>query len=78
MIAPSVAVITTGNFMTDYGTIKLPRDTFERHNERRQDMGLTWAEYIDGEAPDLEGVDYAEIERRCERAVGSALEGARR
>jgi len=37
--------------MTDYGTIKLPRDEYDRHNERRQDMGLTWAEYVDGEAP---------------------------
>lgn len=38
----------------DYGTIKIPREEYERHNERRQDMGLTWAEYIDGEAADFE------------------------
>lgn len=36
------------------GTIKLPEDAYERHNERRQEMGLTWAAYIDGQAPDLE------------------------
>lgn len=37
--------------MTDYGTIKLPRDEYEQHNERRKDMGLTWSEYVNGEAP---------------------------
>lgn len=36
----------------DYGTIKIPRDEYEKHNERREDMGLSWAEYIDGEAPE--------------------------
>lgn len=35
-------------------TIKLPEDDYERHNARRQEMGLTWAEYIDGKSPDLE------------------------
>jgi predicted DNA-binding protein len=39
--------------MTKYGTIKLPREAYERHNDRRQDLGLTWAEYVDGEAPSL-------------------------
>jgi len=35
-------------------TIKLPEEEYERHNERRKNMGLTWAEHIDGQAPDLE------------------------
>lgn len=34
--------------------VKLPEDDFERHNEQRRKMGLTWTEYIDGESPDLE------------------------
>lgn len=59
--------------MTDYGTIKIPEAEYERHNERRQDMGLTWAEYIDGEAPDVAGIDYAEIENLVENAVENAL-----
>jgi len=42
--------------MTDYGTVKLPREDYERHNDRRQSMGLTWAEYVDGESP-AGGVD---------------------
>lgn len=37
-------------------TIKLPEDDYERHNEQRQEMGLSWAEYIDGESPDLESM----------------------
>jgi len=59
----------------NYGTIKIPKDEKEKHNERRQDLGLTWAEYIDGNAPDAADpdVDYAEIERRCGRSVESAL-----
>lgn len=40
--------------MTPRKTIKLPEEAYERHNECRQEMGLTWAEYIDGEAPELE------------------------
>ena len=39
--------------MTDYGTIKLPRDDYEKHNKRRKELGITWLEYINGEAPDL-------------------------
>jgi hypothetical protein len=59
----------------EYGTIKIPKDEYEKHNERRQNLGVTWAEYIDGHAPDDPDtdIDYAEIERRCERAVESAL-----
>lgn len=34
--------------------IKLPEEKYEKHNERRQELGLTWAEYIDGQSPDLE------------------------
>jgi len=36
----------------EYGTIKIPKAEYDKHNDRRQDLGLTWAEYIDGEAPD--------------------------
>lgn len=35
-------------------TIKLSEDDYQRHNERRQELGMTWAEYIDGQAPDIE------------------------
>lgn len=63
--------------MTEYGTIKVPRDVYERHNERRKDAKLSWAEYLDEETvtveSDNEPVDYAEIERRTKRAVKSAL-----
>lgn len=40
--------------MTEYGTIRIPKPEYDRHNERRKEMGLTWAEYIDGEAPEIE------------------------
>lgn len=45
---------------TDHGTIKVPREDFEEHNPRRKDMGLTWAEYLDGQAPDP-GIDTDEL-----------------
>lgn len=35
-------------------TVKLPEDEYKRHNKKRQEMGLTWSEYIDGQAPELE------------------------
>lgn len=35
-------------------TLKLPEEDYERHNERRKEMGLSWAEYVDGQAPDIE------------------------
>jgi hypothetical protein len=55
--------------MTDRANIKLDREEFEKHNERREEMGLSWAEYIDGEAPDppdagpvtLEATEYPKI-----------------
>lgn len=39
--------------MADRKQIKLPEEEFEKHNERRESYGLTWAEYVDGEAPEL-------------------------
>jgi len=59
----------------DRANIKVSRDFYAEHNDRRQDMGVTWEEYIAGQAPDLPTpeVDYAEIERRCERAVESVV-----
>jgi hypothetical protein len=48
--------------MTDYGTIRIPREEYERHNERRQEMGLTWAAYIDGEAPALTNGAEVDVE----------------
>lgn len=46
--------------MTNYGTIKLPREAYERHNDRRQEMGLTWQEYVDGEAPEAAEVSLSD------------------
>lgn len=37
--------------MTEYGTIKIPRDEYERHNDRRKELGVSWCEYINGQAP---------------------------
>lgn len=49
--------------------IKLPEEEYERHNEQRKEMGLSWAEYIDGQAPELEGmirtVVREELDRQC-------------
>jgi len=52
-VSPASALRNTRGNMAR-GTIKLPEDDYERHNEQRKKMGLTWAEYIDGESPELE------------------------
>lgn len=46
--------------------IKLPEDEHEKHNERRKEMGLSWAEYIDGESPDLEAMLRRVIREECD------------
>jgi hypothetical protein len=55
--------------MTEYGTIKLPRSEYERHNEERKKNKQTWAEYIDGQAPISNNaeVDVEEIARAVTR-----------
>lgn len=55
--------------MTDWKSLRIPADDFERHNSRRKEMELTWQEYIDGEAPEY--VDLADVVREAAR------EGAR-
>lgn len=40
--------------MSKRKTLKLPKEEYEKHNERRKQMGLTWVEYIDGQSPELE------------------------
>lgn len=32
-------------------TVKLPESDFEKHNERRKRLGMSWPEYMDEEAP---------------------------
>jgi hypothetical protein len=52
------------------GTIKIPRDDFERHNDRRKDLRLTWAEYINGVAPD--GGTDADVTEQLDRIESAA------
>jgi hypothetical protein len=64
--------------MTDYGTIKIPRDAYERHNQRRQDANLTWQEYLNGEAPDVPnhaegGLSYDDVVAACGSVIESKL-----
>ena len=64
--------------MTDYGTIKIPRADYDRHNERRKDMGLTWAEYLDGTAPQHDVPDADELGTVIATAICSDVEAAAR
>jgi len=61
--------------MTEYGTIKIPANAYEQHNENRQDLGLTWEDYIDGQAP--EGIDEDDLARRITDQIGSTVGGPR-
>jgi hypothetical protein len=42
--------------MSDRANIKVSREAYERHNEQRKQMGLTWEEYLDGQSPNIEDV----------------------
>lgn len=33
--------------MTDYGTIRVPKDVYDRANEERNGAGETWAEFLE-------------------------------
>jgi hypothetical protein len=64
--------------MTDYGTIKIPREEYEKHNKKRQELGLTWQEYLNGEAPDPPnasegGLNYDDVVAACGAAIDAKL-----
>ncbi len=61
--------------MTDYRQIKIPADVFAEHKERKNELGLTWAEYLEKESVEIEQteIDYAEIETRVERILEKNL-----
>lgn len=58
--------------MTDYKAIKIPAEDFERHKKRKEELGLSWSEYVDGQAPEL-GADVDE--REIAKMVTTDLEG---
>ena len=59
--------------MTEYGTIKIPKKAYDEHNEKRQELGVTWEEYISGEAPDVSNVSYDDIVQACRKAIRDEL-----
>ena len=73
--------------MTEYGTIKIPLETFTKHNRRRKNAGLTWEAYLDEEAVEVEydtdalaravaeRLDYAAVADRVAEQVVADLEG---
>jgi len=57
-------------------TIKIPRDDWKRHNERRKTAELSWPEYIDGTAPELkvnEGLTADEVRSIVKDEIEDAL-----
>lgn len=57
----------------DKGTIKIPREDFERHNANRKDLGLSWGDYIDGQAPEIVDALMDKLDR-IEQGVTTAEE----
>jgi hypothetical protein len=67
--------------MVDWKTIRIPEDDFKRHNKQRKELGLTWAEYINGEREgvandttpsdpvQLEASEYSKIAREVVEAL---------
>jgi hypothetical protein len=58
------------------GTIKLPRESYEYHNKRRTDRGMSWADYIEAQAPEdlettLRRVVREELDQQPNEAIGT-------
>ena len=54
----------------DRANIKVSRDFYQRHKQRCDDLGLTWEEYIEGNAPesiDSLREDMAALDERLHR-----------
>ena len=64
--------------MTDYATLKIPREDFERHNARRKQMDITWTAYIDGQAPEPADIDLSAIREAAREGVRAELEAVAR
>jgi len=64
----------------DRANIKVDREAFERHNDRRQEMGLSWGAYLDGQAPDYPTpeIPAADIQAAVREAVREELEELKR
>jgi len=65
--------------MTEYGTIKIRREEYERHNEQRKAAGLTWVEYLNEESAEIDApeVDMTET-REAAKAAESNTEEIKR
>jgi len=50
--------------MTDKGTIRIPRDVYEKHNEQRKELNLTWEQYFEQELQRDVGTVWTEDEIR--------------
>lgn len=64
--------------MSDRTSIVIPREDFERHNARRNELGLTWVEYLDGEAPDFGTLDEDDVRRIVREELREAFADLRR
>ena len=57
--------------------IKVSREFYENHNERRKELGLTWEGYIESQAPDMPDIDIppVQLEATEYRRIADELEG---
>jgi len=62
--------------MTEYGTIKIPRGEYERHNEQRKAAGLTWVEYLNEESAEIDApeVDIGDTREAAKQAESNTEE----
>ena len=65
--------------MTNRANIKVGRKFYEKHNQRRKELGLSWEGYIDSQAPNTPTVELSEVTleaseyRKIARSVAEAL-----
>lgn len=59
----------------EYGTIRIPRDAYEEHNQERKANGQTWEEYINTQAPEnTTDIDAGEIADELRNELSMANE----
>jgi len=62
--------------MSDRANIKVSREFYENHNERRKELGLSWEGYIDSQSPNitvppvqLDATEYSNIADEIEERL---------
>lgn len=74
MLIASGGSVLHAEYMPDRKTVKLPEDDFERHRERKEQLGLSWPEYIDGQTPEVKPLSEEDVRAIVRSEIRDAFE----